>query len=163
MKPYHLAILTTALFTGAGCSDDGVTTPIDAALDAAVVDAHIVDAATIDAAAIDAGLDARPIDAAPATVVVVPCAGANIASDVSAPGFAYIITDSTIAVNAIARFTMPGIHNAISGTVNGGVPTADGQFRVEFNQVKCLRFTTAGSFPFYCVPHQFTGALTVGP
>ncbi len=158
MKLYELAILITTLL--AGCGDDGSgPTPIDAA----VIDAAAIDAAAIDARPIDAGLDARMIDAAPATVVVVPCAGAAIASDVTAPGFAYTITDNTVAVNAIVRFTMPGIHNAISGTVSGGMGTADGQFRVDFSQTKCLRFTAAGTFPFYCGPHLFTGSLTVGP
>ena len=121
------------------CGDDGGSTPpIDAP---ATVDAP----ATIDAPAVT-------------TVVEVPCAGATIASEVTAPGFAFTITDSTIAVDAIVRFTMPGSHSAVSGSPAG---TADGKFTVSFNETKCLRFTAAGTYPFWCNPHQFTGSLTV--
>lgn len=141
----------------AACGDDRGTPPIDgAARDGAVVDAPAIDAPAIDARVIDA----TSIDAAPSTVVEVPCAGATIASEVSAPGFAFTISRSSITVNSVVRFTMPGFHSAVSGATPG---VADGTFRVGFNQVKCLRFTAAGSFPFWCDPHQFTGALTVTP
>lgn len=134
------------------CGDDGGTL----AIDAAPGDGAVVDAAAIDARVIDA----LTIDAAPSTVVEVPCAGATIASEVSAPGFAFTISQSTVAVNSVVRFTMPGFHSAVSGATAG---VDDGKFRVGFNQVKCLRFTRTGPFPFWCDPHQFTGSITVTP
>ncbi len=125
------------------CGDDGGSSPpIDApaAIDAAV---------TIDAA----------IDAPAATgVTEVACAGATIASEVSAPGFAFTITVPTIAVDAVVRFTMPATHSAVSGSPAG---TDDGKFSVGFSTTKCFRFTAAGSYPFWCNPHQFTGTITV--
>jgi plastocyanin len=146
-----LALLLASSSLLAACGDDGGSTPIDAAL----ADGFLIDAPV----AIDgAGPDAPSPDAAPSTVVEVPCAGATIASEVTAPGFSFTITDSTIAVDAIVRFTMPLSHSAVSGSPAG---TADGQFMVGFNETKCLRFTAAGTFPFWCNPHQFTGSITV--
>jgi plastocyanin len=164
----------------AGCGDDGGGTPIDAAVvdvgppdsfadappdgpaDASPPDSF-ADApppdGSADAPGLDApGLDAPGLDAASSSVVVVPCAGAAIASEVTAPGFSFTITDSTIAVDAVVRFTMPGSHSVVSGSPAG---TADGQFTVGFNATKCLRFTAAGTYPFWCNPHQFTGSITV--
>ncbi len=105
--------------------------------------------------AIDAAVDA-PVS----SVVEVPCAGATIASEVSAPGFSFTISQASIARNAVVRFTMPAVHSVVSGNTPG---VDDGQFAVDFNAVKCLRFTAAGNFGFWCNPHQFTGALTVTP
>src|SRR5688572_772849 len=73
-----------------------------------------------------------PIDAAPSTVVVVDCAGATIASEVTTPGFNFDITQPLITTGEIVRVTLPGFHTATSGTVVGGVPTPDGNFRVPF-------------------------------
>jgi plastocyanin len=125
------------------CGDDGGSSPpIDAP---AAIDAPV----TIDAA----------IDAPAATgVTEVACAGATIASEVSAPGFAFTITVPTIAVDAVVRFTMPATHSAVSGSPAG---TDDGKFSVGFSTTKCFRFTAAGSYPFWCNPHQFTGTITV--
>jgi plastocyanin len=93
-----------------------------------------------------------------AGVTEVACAGATIASEVSAPGFAFTITVPTIAVDAVVRFTMPATHSAVSGSPAG---TDDGKFSVGFSTTKCFRFTAAGSYPFWCNPHQFTGTITV--
>ena len=152
------------------CGDDHTHTPaIDApaVVDAAVtIDAAAADAPSADAATVDAptATDARIVDApvaidAAAAVVEVPCP-ASVASEVTAPGFAFTITDSTVAVGAVVRFTMPASHSAVSGATPG---VADGLFTVGFNQTKCLRFTVAGTYPFWCNPHQFTGSITVGP
>jgi plastocyanin len=143
MKQSSLAsILALALLGLAACDDDGGT-PIDAPL---------IDGVSIDTP----GIDAPTIDSRPSTVMVVTCP-ATVASEVSAPGFAFTITDATINVGDVVRFTMPGFHSAVSGPP--GQP--DGIFRVDFNQTACLQFTAAGSFPFYCDPHQFTATITV--
>ena len=159
MKPALVAMFLVGVL---GCGSDDESTPIDAATaDTATVDAATVDAAHDAPTVIDAPLpvDATPVDAPASTVVVVQCPG-QVASEVTAPGFSFVITDATIAVNDIVRFTMPGSHSAVSGATPG---VFDGVFRVEFNQTVCLRFTAAGTFPFWCNPHQFTGSITVGP
>lgn len=151
---FAVAIMSAAL----GCGgDDGET-------DGPLRDCSQVcstDAATD--APTDAPIDAAPIDAVtidtpPSSVVVVPCAGATVVSDVTAPNFSFVITDNTIAAGQVVRFMMPGSHSVVSGET-AGVP--DGEFRVEFNQTVCLQFTAPGTYGFWCNPHQFTGSLTV--
>lgn len=149
MRRTLASLLVSSLSLLAACGDDGGGTPIDARVVDAPTDGFIGDGDPP---------DGPGPDAAPSTVVEVPCAGATIASEVSAPGFAFEITVPTIAVDAIVRFTMPPSHSAVSGSPAG---TADGQFTVTFNETKCLRFTAAGTFPFWCNPHQFTGSITV--
>lgn len=152
-----LALMTTALLGLFACGDDGGTV-IDAPLDAVAGDGGVDAPAVVDARVVDA----RVVDAAPSTVMVVTCpAQGGIASEVTAPNFAFTITDATITTGDIVRFTMPGSHNAASGTVTGGVPAPDGKFIVGFGATVCLQFTAPGTFPFYCEPHQFTGTLTV--
>lgn len=142
MRRTFASLLAPAALLVVACGDDGGSTPpIDAP---AAIDAPATDAPTTDAPA--------------ATVVEVACAGATIASEVTAPGFSFTITDPTIAVDAIVRFSMPGSHSAVSGSPAG---TSDGQFTVSFNETKCFRFTAAGTYPFWCNPHQFTGTITV--
>lgn len=120
------------------------------------------DAADGDAMARDASeaFDGPGPDAAASSVVEVPCAGAMIASEVTAPGFSFTITQATIARGAVVRFMMPGVHSVVSGNTAG---VDDGLFSVAFNQTKCLQFTAAGTFGFWCNPHQFTGSITVTP
>lgn len=139
-----LALATPFVLAACGGDDDGP--PIDAP--------GVNDGPGPIDAPIDTGTG---IDAPASTVVEVPCAGATIASEVTAPGFAFAVTDDTIAVGATVRFTMPSFHSAVSGPPG----TPDGRFNVGFNETKCLHFTTAGSYPFYCNPHQFTATLTV--
>lgn len=141
-----------SLFTAiAACGgDDTSTPPIDAA-------------GNLDGASIDSPTgtpDAASPDAPPAAVVEEVACPATPASEVSAPGFSFVITTASVPINSIVRFTMPGSHSAVSGETAG---TDDGQFRVNFNETKCLRFTTAGTYGFWCNPHQFTGSITVTP
>ncbi|MBK9034554.1 MAG: hypothetical protein IPL61_25355 [Myxococcales bacterium] len=139
------------------CGSDDTTTPIDAPSGGP-------DAADGDAMARDAseGFDGPGPDAAASSVVEVPCAGATIASEVTAPGpgFNFVITQATIASGAVVRFMMPGVHSAVSGNTPG---VADGLFSVGFSETKCFQFTAAGTFGFWCNPHQFTGSITVTP
>lgn len=138
-----------------GCGDDGG--------DSVKVDGAVpIDAARLDGPAVDGPVvlpDASTIDAPPSTVVEVPCAGATIASEVTAPGFLFVVTDTMVPVNSIVRFTMPASHSAVSGTALPG----DGRFIVGFSQTKCLRFTAVGGYPFVCDPHGFSAAITVQP
>ncbi len=156
MRPAFLVTTLSTLIAVAGCSDDAAT----------VIDAALVDAALIDTPndcclpGPDAAVDA-PVDApAPSTVVEVPCAGANPVVTVTAPGFAFSPMAATISVGQVVQFQMPASHSAVSGSPAG---TSDGQFTVGFSQQKCLRFTSAGVFPYWCNPHQFTATITVTP
>jgi plastocyanin len=78
--------------------------------------------------------------------------------DISAATGAYVPMTATIDVNDIVRFTPgdPG-HDMVSGTQ----PNADGLFDTVAGDTVCLRFSAAGTFPFFCQVHGFTGTLTV--
>lgn len=151
MKLRLCSTLSIALISVvAACGgDDDTTPPIDApvGLDGSPGDAPV-------------SPDAASVDAAPSVVQEVACAGATIASEVSAPGFSFTITQASVPVNSVVRFTMPGSHSAVSGETAG---VDDGQFTVSFNETKCLRFTAAGTYGFWCNPHGFTGSITVTP
>lgn len=155
MRPAFLVTALSTLIAATGCSDDA------AVIDAALIDAALVDAALNDCclpgpdAAVDAPVDA----AAPSTVVEVPCTGANPVVTITAPGFAFTPMTANISVGQVVQFTMPGFHDARSGSP--GAP--DGNFHVMFGQTRCFRFTAPGAFPFFCVPHSFTGSITVTP
>jgi plastocyanin len=99
--------------------------------------------------------DGTVIDAAPAapTVTVVDCATATVAGTVTAPGSAYSPANTTITSGEVVKFTMPAIHDAKSRT--------PGLFHVMFGQEQCLKFEGTGTVEFFCVPHQFTGTITI--
>jgi plastocyanin len=165
--------------------DDGGSGPVDAATTA---DAAAADAAAADAAAADAAVDARVPDAdlsdadplapdarpdaavdatvdgpptpPPPPVVEVDCASVTPTATVviNGSGNGYTITPSaTIAVGQAALFRMPSRHNAVSGSPGQG----DGKFTANFDATTCFRFDLAGTYPFFCGPHQFTGQLVV--
>jgi plastocyanin len=92
------------------------------------------------------------IDAPASTVTKLTCAGASVAATVTAPGFAFTPATSTITAGQIVKFTMPATHNAVSDSA---------LFRADFNGDACFRFDTAGSYPFHCEPHLFTGTIVV--
>ena len=125
--------------------DDDVT--VDAATD------HDAPAGDPDAAAVDGTTG----DASSSIVQVVTCPG-EVDATVTTPGFEFDVTpDATIPVDGIVHFDLGGGHNAQSG--EPGAATED--FLVGFGGDVCLKFTQAGSYPFFCVPHLFTGSLTV--
>src|SRR5262245_28763655 len=100
-----------------------------------------------------------PQDSPPASSVTeVDCASVTPAAEVKTSGFAYDPGTTNISVNGVVQFMMPGSHSAVSGPPAG---TADGKFRVNFNDTKCLRFTEAGTYPFWCDPHHFVGMVIV--
>jgi plastocyanin len=120
-------------------------------------DASIHDAKAIDAPIIDAPM----IDAPPPTALTVDCASSTPVTTVTAtttlPYTYQFSSGSTIAVNDVVMFMMPGIHNvAPFGTMT------DSGLRVDFGATKCLKFTMAGTFNFHCTAHpNLQGTITV--
>lgn len=153
------------------------TPPPDAAIaDAAVIDAAVADAAVPDARPIDAAVvpdaslpdarppdaavpDASPPDASTAAVDLISCTGVTPDASISAATGAYVPATTTITAGQIIKFTPGGTHDMVSGT--GGTP--DGTFQTPLGAVACLRFNQAGTYPFYCSVHFFTGSVTVNP
>lgn len=135
-------LLFVALF--GGCKDDDAHTHC-----------HTEDC-TPNPDAPDAPEDDAP-DAPLGDVQEVNCAGATLAETIEAPGFAFEPDDVTISVGETIRFIMPGSHSAHAGAP--GATTGD--FDVGFSETKCFTFAAAGSYPFFCIPHEFTGSITV--
>jgi plastocyanin len=101
----------------------------------------------------DDGGTTPPIDG-PSAVTKVTCAGATITATVTTMGLtAFDPMVTTITAGQIVQFTMPAEHNAVSDTGafrSGGV-----------GEDACFRFDVAGSYPFHCEPHLFTGRIVV--
>ena len=146
-----LPLAFSLLLVACGDNDDGDdnTPPIDSATDSPTSDGPDIDA-PIDGPAIDA-----PIDA-PSSVQVIPnCTGIPVGQEdhviTVSMGSAFSPQNSTIQVNDVVRFEPGGFHDIDS----------PGNFDTPPNQVSCLRFTAAGTFPIQCSIHQFTGSITV--
>ncbi|MCE9576347.1 MAG: hypothetical protein K8W52_24580 [Deltaproteobacteria bacterium] len=97
------------------------------------------------------------IDAKPADVEVVSCTGVTPAQTitVTAVPFAYSPASATINVGDVVHFQVGASHP----TASGANATADGKWNVAADG--CLKFTKAGTYPYFCVAHGFTGTLTV--
>ncbi|MFT3693654.1 MAG: plastocyanin/azurin family copper-binding protein [Kofleriaceae bacterium] len=93
------------------------------------------------------------------TVQKVTCSGtpAKVTADAAQMTKYTYSTGATLSVHVgdMVEFQMPANHNVRPGT---GV---DPGLTVDFGQDVCLKFTTAGTYNFYCQPHGFTGTLTV--
>ena len=76
---------------------------------------------------------------------------------VNASGDAYVPKTQTVPVNAIVKFVITGGHDATPNPQT----TTDPGLKVGLGQTKCLKFTAAGSYGFYCSPHDFSGTITV--
>jgi plastocyanin len=98
------------------------------------------------------------IDSPPAsTVQPVICPG-TVAQTITVTGtttFMFSPMTSTINVNDVVHFNTTSLHPVASGS-NG---VADGKFSA--NGDACFKFTAAGTFPFFCQVHGFTGSITV--
>ena len=70
---------------------------------------------------------------------------------------AYMPMATTISVNGVVKFVMASSHNVTPNTIT----TTDPAISVNFGQTKCLRFAQAGTYGFYCMPHGFSGTITV--
>jgi plastocyanin len=104
--------------------------------------------------------DAPPMADAPSTnkVVTVTCPGTPDAMvGISAGGLAYDPMTQTVPVNAVVKFVMTATHDAKPNTLT----TNDPGLTVGFGETKCLKFTAAGTFGFYCTAHSFVGSITV--
>ena len=70
----------------------------------------------------------------------------------------YMPMTTMIMTNGIVRFVMSGSHdvtpNPIGGSTDPGIVVGSGE-------TKCLQFTQAGTYNFYCSPHGFTGTILV--
>jgi plastocyanin len=95
-------------------------------------------------------------DAAVSTAKVVTCPAAPAQTiAVNAGGTAFVPSTASIHVNDIVQFTGGASHPVVSGT---GSP--DGKFNLS-SGAGCVQFTAAGTFPFFCNVHGFTGTITV--
>lgn len=142
------ALLTTLLFACGGGDDHE--------------HCHTEDCLPPDAPASDAPAPDAPTDpdAPPqGAVQVVACDGAAIAADVITVGSSYDPSSVSIVAGEIVRFSFGGSHDAQSGVA--GQPTSD--FYIDFGDSACVRFNEAGSYPFFCTLHHFTGEITVSP
>ena len=92
-------------------------------------------------------------------VTTVSCTGATIAATITtgaASEMKYTPMATTIMAGQIVEFKMGGAHNVRPSQTIG-----DPGLLVEFGADTCLKFSTAGSFGFYCQPPGFTGTVTV--
>src|SRR5262249_36737955 len=99
------------------------------------------------------------IDSTPSSVQSVSCGSVTPAATVTVvlngTTFAFSPMNPSVHVNDVIRFNTTPTHPVASGT-NG---TADGKFMT--NGDGCFKFTQAGTFPFFCSVHLFTGTVTV--
>ena len=93
-----------------------------------------------------------------ASVKEITCPSGTIPT-VDAPNAAGSFTpkDTSVAMNAIVKFTMGTDHNVVPNTV----VTTDTGLKVGFGQTTCLQFTKKGTFGFACGTHGFAGTITV--
>jgi plastocyanin len=103
--------------------------------------------------------DAKLADAASnAKVQAVTCPAtvdATVTTSTTADEYAPKAT--TVAVNAVVKFVMPGSHNVIPDNST----STDAALVVNFSETKCFKFTAAGTYGFLCAPHGFKGTVTV--
>lgn len=91
-------------------------------------------------------------------VVAVTCPSAvDGMVTVNAGGTAFSPMTQTVPANAVVKFVMTATHNAAPNTQT----TTDPGLNVGFGETKCLKFTTAGTFGFFCSAHGFSGTITV--
>ena len=124
-------VLATLLVAACGGDDGGGGTP-DAAMADGMMNTNKVQAVTC-----------------PATV------DATVTTESAVD--AYMPMTTTVPVNGIVKFEMVGAHNVAPNTLT----TTDPGLAVNFGETKCLKFTAAGTFGFFCTPHGFTGTITV--
>jgi len=85
---------------------------------------------------------------------------ANVALTVTTTSLYVFAPDTTphaIAVGDVVHFMMGSTHNAVPTTD----ASSDPGLNVGFGGDKCLKFTKAGTFNFFCSRHNFRGAITV--
>jgi plastocyanin len=91
-------------------------------------------------------------------VVEVTCPGAvDGMVTVNATGDAYVPKTQTVPPNAVVKFMITPGHDVTPNPQT----TTDPGLKVPLGATKCLKFTTAGSYGFFCTPHGFSGTITV--
>ena len=70
---------------------------------------------------------------------------------------AYMPMTQTVPLNAVVKFTMASVHNVAPNTVG----STDPGLVVVFGQTKCLKFTQAWTYGFFCTAHSFAGTVTI--
>lgn len=102
--------------------------------------------------------DAQLADASTSKVVTVTCPGtADAMVTISAGGEAFSPMTQTVPKNAVVKFVMTPSHDVAPNTLT----TTDPGLVVGEGQTKCLKFTEAGTYGFYCAQHSFAGTITV--
>lgn len=91
-------------------------------------------------------------DGGAAAVVQVECASSTIAATVTTSGFAYSPSSVSIGVGEVVELHPTSAHDVVS---------SDNLFSVGFGGDSCFRFDQAGSYDFFCAPHQFHGTINV--
>ena len=76
---------------------------------------------------------------------------------VNATGDAYVPKTQSVPANAVVKFVMTATHDAKPNTQT----TTDAGLTVGFGETKCLKFTQAGTYGFFCSAHGFNGTITV--
>lgn len=107
-----------------------------------------------------AASDAAPhTDAAPATVMAVTCPSGTVPTIASTDTnlSSYTPSSVSIGVGQIVKFTMSSEHNVVPNTIG----MSDPGLSVDFGATKCLMFTKAGTFGFFCSVHGFSGTVVV--
>jgi plastocyanin len=96
---------------------------------------------------------------ASSTVQALSCSGITPAATVTVTGTtSFMFSPMTVSIhpNDVVRFMTSSFHPVQSGT-----PSApDGKFGPTSGD-NCFKFTAAGTFPFFCNVHLFTGTVTV--
>jgi plastocyanin len=91
-------------------------------------------------------------------VMSVTCpATADAMVTVNASGTMYVPMTQTVPPNAVVKFVMTATHDAKPNTLT----PSDPGLSVGFGETKCLKFTQAGTFGFFCTAHSFAGTITV--
>lgn len=100
------------------------------------------------------------VDANTNKVVEVTCPGSPDATvmAINTNDTSYLPMATTISVNGVVRFEISSHHDV---TPNPLAATTDPGLVVASAETKCLRFTEAGTYGFFCTPHGFTGTITV--
>jgi plastocyanin len=70
---------------------------------------------------------------------------------------AYMPMNTPLPVGGVVKFVMAPAHNVAPNTVGASDPG----LTVDFGETKCLKFTEAGTFGFFCSAHGFSGTITV--
>ena len=121
---------------------------------------HLATAFVLLAACGDDGGTILPDAPKAATVSEVSCTGITPAASIMTTdaSFSFMPSTATITAGGVVKFTTSLSHNIVP---NPSAPKTDPGITVGFNKTVCLKFSAAGTYGFMCMPHGFTGSVTV--